>query len=808
MLTLALGIGATASIFTLVNALLLRPLPVERPDELVHVYTSWEGKPYATSSYPDFMALRDGVEDLSALVAHANAIATLQHDQRSEVLMGEMVSGDAFRVLGITPRMGRALLPEDDRPGAPRVVVLGHGLWQRRFGGDPNVVGRTVRFNGEVYEVVGVAPDSFPGLLPGVSAHFWVPVTRVGEMEPAGQINAVHDDPGETRLEQRGYRWLWLKGRLSEGAAGGDGVRRVEAQVDSVMARVADESPLTNGERGATVLAASDVRLHPEIDRVLAPAAIALMVAVALVLLVVCANLASMLLARAEARRSEVAVRLALGASRGRLIRQLLAESFLVAAFGGLLAVVVAWWTTRLLAAWSPPVPFSVALDVGVDGRVLAFTAVVAFVSAVAFGLVPSRQAARRDLISDIRGGVSDGGGGRRFGLRSALVVAQVAVTVVFLVAAALLGRGLLLARGLDPGFAPERVAALGLPLGLHGYDGAEARRFFRQVGERAATLPGVAAASVATRVPFDINVHRESIYPEGAGLDPDDSGYGVDVSSVDGGYFDTLDVSLLAGRTFGSVDRPDSPLVAVVSAALARRFWDGPSDAVGRRFRVGGATGESYEVVGVAPDVTVRTLAEEPRSMVYFARSQRSPTHGYLLASVPAGSGEASRLLPELRRAALDLDPEIAFTESTTLAGMMDVTLYPVRIGVTLLGIFGVLALTLACLGLYGVIAYSVTRRRREMGVRLALGAERRDVIALVLRSGMALVAMGALVGLGLAAGAGQFLESMLYGGSVLDPWAFGGALAVLLVVALVANYLPAARAARTDPVTVLKQE
>ncbi|HLE84334.1 MAG TPA: ABC transporter permease, partial [Thermoanaerobaculia bacterium] len=348
VLTLALGIGVNATIFTLVNSILLRPLPVERPDELVHVYTSWTEEPFATRSYADYLDLRDGVPAFaggpsSGLLGHASAIATLQHGGRSEVLIGEIVTGNAFEVLGIGAARGRMLLPEDDRLEAPRVVVLGQGLWRRRFGGDPGVLGQAVRFNGQEYQVVGIAPASFPGLLPGVAADYWVPAVRVGDVEPAGQINGVHNDPGKTRLERRGYRWMWLKGRLAEGAGGGERTAaaraaQAQAQVATVMARLAAEHPVTNEGRTGAVRPLAEVRYHPDIDRVLGPAAAVLLGAVGLVLLVVCANLASMLLARAQGRRREVAIRLALGASRGRLVRQLLAESLVVAAAGGALA--------------------------------------------------------------------------------------------------------------------------------------------------------------------------------------------------------------------------------------------------------------------------------------------------------------------------------------------------------------------------------------------------------------------------------------------------------------------------------------
>lgn len=801
--TLAFGIGVNATIFTFVNALLLRPLPVERPDELVSVFTSWPEERYATSSYPDYLDLAARNDVFSGLVGHSMSIANLQYEGKSDVLVGELVTGRYFEVLGVAAARGRTLAPEDDESiGAPRVVMLGHGLWQRRFGGDPAVVGKTVRFNGQSYDVVGVAPRTFPGLVPGLASDFWIPAVRVDEIGPAGQINAVHGDPGRTGLERRGYRWLWLKGRLAPGVE----PARAEAQLATLMSHLAAEHPVTNRNRGALVMPAREVRFHPDIDGVLAPAAAVLLGVVGLVLLIVCANLANMLLSRAQGRRREIAIRLALGAGRGRLVRQLLAESFLLALAGGALALAMAWWTTRLLVAYQPPIPFQLGLDMGVDVRVMVFTSLLAFGSAFFFGLVPALQASRPDLVPALKEGSRGSAGSLRFWqLKNVLVMVQVAVSLVLLVAGGLLFRGLVAARSIDVGLDPERVAVLPIPLAMYGYDSDKAKVFWRTLRERAAAILGAESASVAVRVPFDVNLQNQSIYPDVLELDAGHPGFSIDVTWIDPAYFDTLGVPLLQGRNVRPTDVAGAPRVAVINAAMARRFWgDGP--VVGERFRVGGIDAEPVEIVGVAADYKVRTVGEEPRPMVHFALAQTQPLYASIL--VRSAAADATPLVAELRRAALAIDSRLAFGDTTTLARLMAVSLYPVRMGAGLLGVFGLLALVLASVGLYGVIAYSVARRDHEIGVRVAMGARPGDVVRLVLRGGMGVVAAGMAVGLAVAAGLSRFLSGVLYGTSAVDPLAYGIAALALLAVAFVANYLPAARAARLDPLVALRQE
>jgi predicted permease len=800
--TLALGIGVGTTIFTFVDALLLRPLPVADPDELVAVFSSWEGEPFSTSSLPDFRDLREGTS-AAELFGHAVALATFQHGERSRMLVGEMVTGNFFAVTGVRPHLGRLIEPADDlAASAPRTVVLGHGLWQRAFEGAPAAIGRQVRLNGNSYEIVGIAPPGFHGLMPGLSADFWVPSVRVDEVDAAGQIHGVAGDVGSLLAERRGYRWLWVKGRLAAGAT----AAQVGAQTAAVMARLVKEAPLTNDGRGTVVRPLSEVRVHPDVDRVLGSASAVLLGCVALLLLVVCANVANMVLSRAQSRQREVAIRLALGSGRARLVRALLAESLVLALAGAGLGLLLAHGSTALLLRAMPPLPIQLNLDVGTDGRVAVFAITLAAGSALLLGLLPARRASRPDLAVELRGGTrSTDGPESRFSLRNGLVVAQVAVSTVLLVAAALLGRGVLAARSTPLGFEPQRVAAVGLNLGSQGYTSEAAATYVATLRERVAALPGVAAAGVATRVPFDVNVHFGELYPDTGAVAPDKPGLQIDQTAVDASYFAALGVPVLRGRAFDGRDAAGAAPVAVVNRAMARAVW-GSEEVLGRTFRVGRPDAEPVTVVGVVADYKVRTVGEAPRPFAHFPLAQQRSDNVYVLAR--SAAADALPLVQQVRRAALELDPTLALSDTTTLAGFQLVSLYPVRMGATLLTAFGALALALASVGLYGVIAYSVARRSRELGVRVALGAAPRSLLGLVVRRGMALVGVGMAIGLGLAAAGARSLSGVLHGVSALDPLAFAAAAAVLALAGWAANAVPALRAARTDPAVVLRGE
>jgi predicted permease len=570
------------------------------------------------------------------------------------------------------------------------------------------------------------------------------------------------------------------------------------------MARLAREHELTNENRGAAVIPLADVRVHPQVDRILSAASTVLLGSVALLLLVVCSNLANMVLSRALGRRREVSIRLALGAGQWRLVRQLLTESAILAVAGAGLGLLLSRWTTSLLLAALPPLPFEIGIDVAADSRVALFAVGIGVVAALLFGLLPARQVSRAEVAEELRGTArASEGKARVFSLRNGLVVAQVAVSMVLLVAATLLGRGFLAARSLDVGLEPDRIAALGVNLQMHGYSVPDATAFLQRLRERAAALPGVESAAIATRVPFDVNQRFADLYPDTAAIVPGKPGIVTDVTSVDPGYFATVGVRILQGRDFDSRDVAGAPRVAIVNQTLARKHW-GQTGALGRTFRMSENDPEPTTIVGVVADHKVRSVGEAPRAFVHFPFEQQPSTSAYLLAR--SARGDASALVANLRRAALELDPGLALTQTTTLAGLQSITLYPVRMGATLLGAFGALSLALAIVGLYGVIAYAVARRQREMGIRLAVGARPQSLLRLVVGRGMRLVAIGVVAGCLIAAAATRLLSGVLHGVNALDPGAFLAAAVVLLLAGLAANVVPARRAARTDPAVVLR--
>ena len=803
VLSLGLGIGLNTTMFSVVNAVLLKDLPVRDPERLVEIYTNLsEEMPYLTSSYPDYEDLRQGTDVFEGLLAHANARGILYRDGRSELVMGEVVTSNYFDVLGVKPQLGRGFAREEDEvEGAHPVAVVSHGLWQRRLGGAENVVGSTIRISGLEYTVIGVAPEAFSGTIPGLAPEFWTPTAMVDKLRFSG-IQADSPSPsGNTRRERRGTRWLFLKGRLAPGRTADE----AQAQVTTVMARLASDHPDTNEDVKALVLPGGGVRFHPMIDSVLNQASAALLIAVGLVLVIACANVANMLLARAQNRSREIAVRLSVGASRGQLLKQLMTESFVLAGLGAAFGLLLAYAGGRLLSAFQPPLPIPVSFTFELDATVVGYALLVSIATALLFGLAPGWKATKPNLVPSLKGdsrGYESGRSRERL-LSKALVAGQLALSLVLLVAGTLLTRGLFEARRLDVGFDPERIAEVSFDLGMNNYTFERAQAFQREALETLRSLPGVEAVSLGTRMPLAPDIQMEGVQIPGL-HEPGDDGVPIDMTRVGPDYFRVVGVPVRQGRVFDEGDREGAPGVVVINEAMAERFWPGESP-VGKRIHTDSLEDAGYEIVGVVGDHKVRSVNEEPRPYLHFPIAQSPSTSTTFLVRT---SGNAEIALPALERAVQAMDPEIVLMESSTAAEVANVTLTPTRLGASLLGAFGVLALMLAAVGLYGVIAYSVSRRTREVGLRMAMGARGSDVLRLILGQGMRLAWVGIALGAVLSLALGRVLSSLLYGVSAHDPLAYGIAVVVLAVVAGVANFVPAWRASRVSPMTALRYE
>jgi predicted permease len=803
VLSLGIAIGFNTAIFAVVDRFLLRPLPVEAPDRLVEIYTdSTDGDRYATSSVPDYLDVVARNEVFEGVAGYSPMFAAVNAGDRARLQLGEVVTGTYFTVLGLEPALGRALQPDDDIIGAPRVVVLSYAYWQRAFGGDPAAIGRTLRIRGQLYDIVGVAPHAYSGMVQMLVPDVFITTAHVEDVEPVGIQSAVPSPTGTSRLDRRGQRWLFAKGRLRDGVT----PQEAQAHLDVIAAQLATEHPQTNADRRLWVLPTSSVRVHPQADGVMTWAVAGTMAGVGLVLLIACANVAGMLLARAAARQKEISIRLAVGASRGRLVRQLLTESLVLALGGAAVGVALAWWLTRAIGSLSLPIPVPLTFDIALDWRVLAFTAVAAGVAGVVTGLVPALRASRAEMVTDLKGEVVTATvAGRRLAWRDGLVVAQVAVTAVLLVSAGLLLRSTSAAGRADVGFRPDGLAILGFDLAMVDYDEGRAERFFDEAHARLAAVPGVTGVARASRLPFSINYNQINIAVPGHQQTPEEMGRSIDSARVSPGYFETLGIPLVQGRAFTGQDTADRPRVAVVNETMARQYWPG-GNAVGQVvYERTLSSGQPIEVVGVVADHRLRTVGEAALPALYTATTQRASAYGVLVART---RGDEGALLEEMRRTLVAMEPDLLFMDNQTMRQQVAATLFPVRAAATLVSVFGAVGLLLAAIGLYGVIAFAVSRRTREIGIRMAIGARRLDVLRMVLLQGAGVSAAGIAIGFLLTAAGSQVVAGALYGVGVADPLAWTGAAVVLGLVTAAAHLIPARRALRVDPVQALRAD
>ncbi len=790
VLSLALGIGANATIFSLVNALFLRALPVADPGTLVAIFGTDRANPgLAPVSHLNWLDLRAQSGDVFASVTAYDwtPLAISVRGGEATVGFGQMVSGEYFETLGLQPFLGRLLARSDDTtPGAHPVVVLSHGTWTRKFGGRATVIGERIVVNATPFEVVGVAPPGFTGATLGLEPDLWAPMA----------MNAALRRDENWYGQRRGLS-LSPVARLRPGVD----LATARAALQTLGSRLEQAHPADNQGRSLTLLPFQQATIFPGLRDAAVAGTAMLMAITGLVLLIACANVANLLLARASARERETAVRLALGAGRGALVRQLLAESLLLAFAGALLGLLVARWSGNALLAFVSGLPAQVtlSLDLGLDPRVLAFTLGVAVLTAVLAGLAPAWQVARPELVTTLKDrGTGETRGGRLGSARHLLVGAQVALSLVALVGAGLFTRSLDAAQRVDPGFDSERLGLVSFDLGLQGYDRERGLVFLRTVLERVGAIPGVARATLAHAGPLQGSLAR-SVFPEGQ---EGERGVLVQVNGVTAGYFETVGVPLLRGRALGADDRAGSPPVVVVNEAMAARFWPG-QEALGKRFRFFGEE-SLVEIVGVARNAKYNTLGEQPQPYVY--RPLEQDYRGALTLIVRA-AGEPGPLLPALRAELVALQREMPLVGLTTAGQALRDSLWASRLAASLLAVFGALALVLASVGLYGVMSYAVGQRAREIGVRMTLGAGRAAVMAMVFRQGLAVVGVGLAFGAIAALALSRLVAALLFV-SPSDPLVHAGMAMTLAAVGALAILVPALRATAVDPVIALRAE
>ena len=790
VLSLSLGIGANSAIFSLVDRLLVRPLPVDQPERLLTFNKGAAPDLFDRFTYPDYADYRDQNEVFDGLVCYAETALNLSERGQTERVHGLQVSGNYFSTLRVAPALGRGFLLEEERsPDAHPVTVLSYGLWRRRFGADPAVVGSRVTLNGQGYTVVGVAPAEFTGTIRGAAPDLYTPI------KPENSRNKY---------------WLLLMGRLKPGVSR----EQAQAAMNVLGPQIARLYPRPDGSPRVErpFLLEDGSQGHTHLLLKLSFPLKLLMGIVALVLLIACANVANLLLVRARARRKEIAIRMAVGAGRGRLVRQLLTESLLLAALGGGVGLWLAGPVGKLLASFTPPIgrgySTPLSLEGGLDARVLVFTFCLSLLSGVVFGLAPALGASRTGLVAALKDGSGDGAGLRRFNPRELLVVAQVALSFLVLIGAGLCVRSLQRLQAIDAGFDPANTLALSLDLSLSGYDEARGQLFYQQLVERVTGLPGVESASLAHTAPLGDDLLTRSTAIEGYEPQPGEK-MSFFYNVVGPRYFETLRTPLVKGRDFTPQDRAGAPQVVIINETLARRYFpDG--DALGKRLIFGAYRGspiplQHLEIIGVVKDSKYSELTEQTRRMMFLPLAQSYRPEMRLHART---AQEPTAMVAAIRREAQKLDAGLPVYDIKTLEEQKDRSLYTARLAATLLSVFGGLALLLASIGLYGVMAYVVGQRRREIGVRLALGARRRDVFMLVIKEGMALVAVGVALGLAGAIAGTRLLTTFLYGVQPTDAATFIVIAMLLAAVALLANYLPARRAARTDPMQALRAE
>lgn len=785
ILTLTLGIGATTAIFSVVNAVLLRSLPYRDPARLVSVWEdeSSVGFPRNTpapGNYTDWTKQTQIFESVAAVDGRSyNLTGSSGEPQRLE---GAGVTQNFFSTLGATPLLGRTFIPQEDHPGSEHVAILSYRLWQGRFGGEGKFLGREIWLNNERYTVVGIMPPGFA--FPAKDMDFWIPLA----LTPQAAAN-------------RGAHYFQeVVARLRPGVT----LERANAELQILAKRLGRQFPDTN----AAIQRFFAEPLRDTFTRDAHRSLVLLMAAVAFILLIACANIANLLLSRAAGRQREIALRSALGAARGRIVRQLLSESALLAIAGGLLGLVLAQWSFVFLKNLVPA-DLSRTVSLSLDVPVLAFALLVSLASVFFFGLMPALQVSKVDLNDVLKEGARGSAGGRRKGFRNLLVAGEVALSLILLVESGLLLESLAKLRGLNPGFRADHVLAVMIQAPDTKYRDFDRRSaFFEQILQRVRALPGVQAAGITSALPLTWAGGTNGFTPEGMALDPRVA-YDANNRVVTPGYFETMQIPLVRGRLFDQRDGEHAPLVAIINETMAKKFW-GNEDPIGKRFRLGDPQEKSpwMRIVGVVHDVHQMALDEPPRQEMYFPYWQSKDNWMWLRGLVVRTSGDPMQLAGAVRNAVWSIDRDQPVSNLMTLEDLLDQQVIDRRMQTLLLGSLAALALILACVGIYGVLAYLVTQRTQEIGVRIALGAKSSDILQTVAGQGMLLAGIGIASGLVASLALSRALRSFLYGITATDPLTYCAATAAFSLVALIACYIPARRASKVDAMVALRYE
>ena len=800
VLSLALGIGANTAIFTIINAVFLHPLPVEEPSRLAEVFTrdtltvdANTNFQLTGSSLPNYEDYRDQNTVFSGLALVTFPLPLNWGGQAEpQQLNASLASGNFFDVLGVKPYRGRTFIADGDKKiGGNPEVVLSYSLWARRFGSDEKYIGQTITLNGTPYTVVGIAPPSFKGIVSlGRPDLLWVPIT-MRDYVLTGQLKDWENN--------RRFRWTSIVGRLKPQV----GIAEARVAMKTIAAGLEKEYPRENKGRTAELFPLNESALGINQRRQFSLAGGVLMGVVGLVLLIACVNLANLLLAQAAKREKELSIRAAMGAGRFRLVRQLLTESTVLSLLGGLAGLLVAYWGRNVLWSFRPPFLPDGSIDLSFDARVLGFTLLISLLTGLFFGIIPAIKASGTDINEILKTGGRGGAlGWTHNRLRGLLVIFETALALMALVGSGLFLRSMQNAQQFNPGFESQNLFQMAFDLGALRYDENHGQQFFRDVIERAKTVPGVASASVSANGIFGGGISA-TVFREGEQTDPNNRGTLVNLDEVTPGHFETMRIPLLSGRDFTDFDRENTARVAVINQGMANLLWPG-QEALGKRFAVVQEP-NLLQVVGVVGTTVVGQIGEDPQPIAYFPMRQQYSPAGTLVVHT---TSNPEALLGAVRTQVQQIDKNLAFTNAQTVQQILGQGLWPARMGAALLGLFGALALILASIGIYGVLAYSVAQRTSEIGLRMALGAQPRQVLGLVLKQGMLLALVGATAGILVALPVARQAAGLLYGVSATDPLTYVGITLLLMAVALLACYLPARRATRIDPLVALRVE